>query len=64
MVAGGRCLAHNDGQPVLVVDDDDIILSTVEILLLDEGYAVTLASNGQEALACVERKPPCLILWI
>ena len=55
-------MVHNDRQPILVVDDDDIILSTVEILLLDEGYAVTLASNGQEALACVERQPPRLIL--
>ncbi len=51
-----------DGKIILVVDDDEIILSTVEFLLVDEGYSVLLASNGQEALACVEQQPPSLIL--
>ncbi len=55
-------MEREDGKLILVVDDDEIILSTVEFLLLDEGYSVLLASNGQEALACVEQQSPSLIL--
>lgn len=51
-----------DKTPILIVDDDEAILSTVEFLLADEGYSVVLATNGQEALACAEQQPPCLIL--
>lgn len=51
-----------DQDPILIVDDDESILSTVEFLLVDEGYPVTLASNGQEALARAAQQPPCLIL--
>lgn len=48
--------------PILVVEDDDVILSTLEFLLVEDGYTVTLASNGKEALEQAERHPPCLIL--
>lgn len=49
-------------RPILVVEDDEVILSTIEFLLTEEGYAVTLASNGKEALERVVQHPPCLIL--
>jgi CheY-like chemotaxis protein len=55
-------LERENKKLILVVDDDEIILSTVEFLLVDEGYCVRLASNGQEALACVQQQPPALIL--
>lgn len=51
-----------DRKPILVVDDDETILSTIEFLLTDEGYSVVLASNGREALACAAQQAPCLIL--
>lgn len=51
-----------DRKPILVIDDDETILSTVELLLEDEGYSVLLASNGQEALAYIEQQSPALIL--
>lgn len=49
-------------KPILVVDDDETILSTIEFLLVDAGYPVIVASNGKEALACAKQHPPCLIL--
>jgi CheY-like chemotaxis protein len=49
-------------KPILVVDDDETILSTIEFLLVDAGYSVILASNGKEALACARQQPPRLIL--
>jgi CheY-like chemotaxis protein len=56
MTAGhGRC--H-----VLVVDDDLTIRESVTALLEDEGYLVAQAANGLEALACVERQMPKIVL--
>jgi len=49
-------------QPILVVDDDEAILHSVEVILVDDGYPVVLASNGQEALALLEDHRPRLVL--
>lgn len=48
--------------PILLVDDDESILSTVEFLLTDEGYPVMVAANGKEALKRIAAQAPCLIL--
>ena len=48
--------------PVLVVEDDPSILSTVADILEFEGYQVEQATNGQEALAAMERARPALVL--
>jgi CheY-like chemotaxis protein len=47
---------------VLVVDDDLAIRETVRALLEDEGYAVAQAANGLEALVCLERQVPKVVL--
>jgi CheY-like chemotaxis protein len=47
---------------VLVVDDDEDLLATMEDLLRLRGYGVVTATNGQEALARVEERLPELIL--
>jgi CheY-like chemotaxis protein len=47
---------------VLVVDDDDGIRETLCELLEEEGYSTVAAANGQEALACLRERIPCLIL--
>jgi DNA-binding NtrC family response regulator len=39
-----------NGYKILVVDDDESIRSTVKAILQEEGYAVDLASTGQEAI--------------
>lgn len=49
-------------RPILVVDDEDVILTTVESLLSEEGYTVVTAANGREALDQIARERPCLIL--
>ncbi|HEX6796500.1 MAG TPA: response regulator [Ktedonobacterales bacterium] len=47
---------------ILVVEDDEAILRSVEQILTDEGYAVAVALNGREALEQVLRATPRLIL--
>jgi two-component system KDP operon response regulator KdpE len=49
-------------QHILLVDDDPGILVAVKQALVAHGYEVTTATNGSEALAAFERKPPDLIL--
>ena len=49
-------------QPILVVDDDEVILESVGFVLTDDGYDVVVAANGKEALERIEQRPPCLIL--
>ncbi len=40
--------------PLLVVDDDDNIRGMVADILMLGGYAVVIATNGQEALATID----------
>ncbi|HVA22963.1 MAG TPA: response regulator [Chloroflexota bacterium] len=47
---------------VLVVDDDRAIVGTVQAVLVDEGYDVTTAADGREALAELQREMPSLVL--
>ena len=47
---------------VLVVDDDPSILDTLAEFLNMEGYAVQTAANGAEALGCIEKTEPSLVL--
>jgi len=49
-------------QPILVVDDDEVISSTIELFLREEGYPVMVAANGKAALECSAELAPCLIL--
>jgi CheY-like chemotaxis protein len=47
---------------VLVVDDDPELLWLVGEVLAGRGYRVALASNGVEALECIEKEVPRLVL--
>lgn len=47
---------------ILIVDDEDIVLRTLEDTLRDEGYAVTTARDGLTALECVSRQSFAVIL--
>jgi CheY-like chemotaxis protein len=49
-------------KPILVVDDDPAIRDLVADALQDEGYAVTTAANGAEAIEVVDRTEPSLVL--
>jgi CheY-like chemotaxis protein len=48
--------------PILVIDDDPAILSTVVDILEFEGYPVAQARNGAEGLSVLEAVNPTLIL--
>lgn len=51
-------------QTVLVVDDDADIRESVRELLEDAGYAVIVASDGQQAFDYLDSQPPpdCVVL--
>ena len=47
---------------VLVIDDDDLVRETLEMLLLDAGYSVTSASDGRRGLAELEKATPDFVV--
>jgi len=47
---------------ILIVDDESVARDVLEGFLFREGYKLTFASNGPEALALVEKSPPDTIL--
>ena len=47
---------------VLVVDDERNLCDVLSMLLTDDGYEVATAANGREALECMEREPPDLVI--
>lgn len=50
---------------VLVVDDDEDIRNCCAEILADEGYVVSTATQGRDALEVLEHRPaahPCLML--
>jgi CheY-like chemotaxis protein len=49
--------------PVLIVEDEAPLRESLQEFLEDEGYAVSTAANGSEALALLEREnPPCIMI--
>ncbi len=48
--------------PILVVDDDQAILTTIADSLVFEGYLVVTADHGASALDLVKQQPVALIL--
>lgn len=53
---------NNDKLHVLVVDDDQRILKMLKLRLKIEGYDVSTAQDGEEALRLVEVKTPDILL--
>ena len=47
---------------ILVVDDDDLLRESVRARLLEDGYNVSVAANGDAALSTASRNPPDLVL--
>jgi DNA-binding response OmpR family regulator len=47
---------------ILVVDDDFLIRNTLKLYLEREGYLVSLASNGMEAIKCLEQAAPDVLI--
>ena len=47
---------------VLLVEDDDDLRLTLAELLVEEGYDLTHARDGREALACIEQERPDVVV--
>jgi two-component system, cell cycle response regulator DivK len=50
------------GQPLLVVDDNQVNLKLIRVLLEGEGYDIRTAPNAEYALALLQTFRPLLIL--
>ena len=51
----GKVADLHGAETVLVVDDEDMLLTMAETILADYGYTVLTANNGQRALAILSR---------
>jgi two-component system, OmpR family, response regulator MprA len=47
---------------ILIVDDDNRVTSALRRTLAYEGYSISVAANGEAALAAVRTKPPDLVI--
>lgn len=52
----------SEARPILIVEDEDLIRDTYARRLEHEGYRVTQAASGREALQSARQLPPQLIL--
>ena len=50
------------GEPILIVDDNPVNLKLLRVLLRAEGYAITTATDAEEACAVLAGHHPRLIL--
>jgi two-component system chemotaxis response regulator CheY len=49
-------------RPILIIDDDPAIRTTVADILESEGYTVATASNGADGLQSLDQVDPALVL--
>ncbi len=47
---------------ILIVDDDEALRESLELVLVSEGYAVVAADSGEAALGCIEEHPVDVVL--
>jgi DNA-binding response OmpR family regulator len=51
-----------EAKSILVVDDDEAIRQMVGTLLVEEGYQIEMAHNGEEAMRLVRQQPFDLVI--
>jgi CheY-like chemotaxis protein len=61
-VATGSQLVMKDRRHVLIVEDDPESRAALGDFLRTQGYEVDLATNGAEAIDCLEGARPCAVL--
>jgi DNA-binding response OmpR family regulator len=47
---------------ILLIEDDQLVANTIEVVLMKAGYAVTHAVNGSDGLAKFKANPPDLVI--
>ena len=47
---------------ILIAEDDPMLLKTIELYLIKEGYEVTATKDGREAVAKIEDTRPDLVI--
>lgn len=52
----------NQPKKILVIDDNKVVLTAMSLMLKSRGFAVTVAENGGDALTCLRKDKPDLIL--
>jgi DNA-binding response OmpR family regulator len=55
-------LGQRFARPVLIVDDDDATRSAERAVLTDDGFRVTEARDGEEAMRAIQNDPPALVV--
>jgi CheY-like chemotaxis protein len=50
----GHATAGSGGQPILLVDDDELVLATLRDMLQQQGHDVTTASSADAGLALLQ----------
>src|SRR5262245_7518052 len=53
---------QNSGKRILLVDDDEQVLTSVGLVLKEEGYDAVLVSDGCEAIVQCHRYHPDLVI--
>ncbi len=62
IVAGGRPEAKNDTPAILIVDDEPLNIKLLQAVLMADGFRITTASSGEEALQIIDRLEIDLVL--
>jgi DNA-binding response OmpR family regulator len=55
-------MSDEQGKKVLIVEDEQTLLKTIEFTLKDKGYEVFAAMDGEEASKLIKEKKPDIIL--
>jgi DNA-binding response OmpR family regulator len=55
-------LGQRFARPVLIVEDDDATRSAERAVLTEDGFRVTEARDGAEAMLAIQNDPPALVV--
>jgi DNA-binding response OmpR family regulator len=52
----------SNGKKILIVEDDNLTMNILEFILKKEGYALTIARDGSEAIEKIPEVNPDLVI--
>jgi putative two-component system response regulator len=62
IVAGGKPEVKKDNPAILIVDDEPLNIKLLQAILMADGFRITTASSGEEALQIIDRLEIDLVL--